>query len=853
MILTPDQRLRVFVSSTLGELAPERDAVRRAIESLELTPVMFELGARPHPPRSLYRAYLEQSQVFVAVYWQRYGWTAPDMQISGLEDEYELSTPLPRLIYVKEPAPEREPGLRRLVDRIEQQGETSYRTFATTGDLQELVRCDLMTLMTERFQAAATQAAAPASLPAPTGPILGRDDEIRTLSKLIVADRVRLVTLTGPGGVGKTRLALETAASCRDHFSGGTFFVPLAAVEDPARVAIAVARALRVTPEGKETEVDAIRTFFGDRRALLVLDNFEQVEEAAPLVTALLSASPGLVALVTSRAVLRLGGEHEFTVEPLGVPGERAPELLTENDAVRLFIASARAARPDFRLKDRDAAVVAEICHRLDGLPLAIELAAARIKLLPPERLLERLNAGLELVSGGRRDAPERHQALRNTILWSYDLLRAEEKELFARLGVFAGRFTLEAAEAVCETSGVVDVIEPLSSLIDKSLVRADPGGQRPGFQMLRTIREFAVEMLDASDTAVDARREHARHYLERARAGRAGTRGPEQAAWSAELEAEEENLHAAFEWSLEQGELDALADVGWALWLFWWISGSYFRAGRRLMDRLLAREAELSLRGRARALGARGYLAFWQGDPQAASNDLAAALEPFRELGDDEGIGYCSGGLGMLAMFASRGASGEDQLREAERLLVQCGDWWGSVMLQNALNWSRLMSPVLPGSDAEYRSVFDQAKAGGTPHQIAVAQANLGRYHVFRGDAERALPDLHASLETVARMGHKGGIVYMLDAIAEGSLLLQDLKRAVRLLAAAQTIRAAIGAPALPALRDRNRRNLDRLKAELDQDRFDKAWADGAQMSVDEAVAEALAVQPRTQLASPA
>lgn len=853
MILTPDQRLRVFVSSTLGELAAEREAARRAVESLELTPVMFELGARPHPPRSLYRAYLEQSHVFVAIYWQRYGWIAPDMQISGLEDEYELSGRLPRLVYVKEPAPERETGLRGLVGRIEHEAETSYRTFTTTGELEDLVRRDLMTLMTERFRAAGTQPSdGSAALPAPTTPILGRNDEIAALSKLIARDGVRLVTLTGPGGVGKTRLALEVGASCREHFSGGVFFVALAAVEHPARVPIAVARALRVNPAGKETEADAIREFFGDRRALLVLDNFEQVAEAAPLVSELLSGCPGLVAVVTSRAVLRLRGEHEFTVEPLGVPGDDASDSLSEYDSVRLFIARARAARPDFQVDDRNAAAVAGICHRLDGLPLAIELAAARVKLLPPDRLLERLEAGLELVSGGPRDAPERHQALRNTVRWSYELLTPEEKELFARLGVFAGRFTLEAVEAVCTTPRAADVVEALSSLIDKSLVGGDSGGRMPGFHMLRTIRQFAVEELEASGIAADAHREHARYYLDRARAAYTGTRGPDQGAWSAELEADAHNLHAAFEWSLEQGDLDALADAGWALWLFWWISGGYLRDGRRLMDRVLARKDELSPRARARALGARGYLAFWQGDPNAAGTDLAAALERFRELSDDEGIAYCSGGLGMVAMFASGATSGEAEVREAERRLGERGDRWGSIMMQNVLNWARALSAVLPDSDHEYRSALDQAQANGSPHQIAVAQANLGRYNIYRGDAERALPHLHASLETVARMRHKGGVVYMLDAIAEGSLLLGDPERAVRLLAAAQTMREAIGAPAFPAARDRNRRNLDRLKAHLDEDRFRKEWADGAALSLEEAAAEARAVQPRTRVASP-
>jgi predicted ATPase len=802
---------------------------------------MFELGARPHPPRTLYRAYLDQSHVFVAIYWQRYGWVAPDMQISGLEDEYELSRRLPRLVYVKEAAPDREAKLAGLVTRIEHEGETSYRTFTTTGELEELVRRDLMTLMTERFREADTQApAAPAAVPAPTTPILGRDDEIDALSTLIAGDRARLITLTGPGGVGKTRLALEVAASCREHFSGSVFFVPLAAVEDAARVPIAVARALRVNPAGKESEVDAIHEFFGGRRALLVLDNFEQVAEAAPLVTELLSSCPGLAALVTSRAVLRLGGEHEFPVDPLGVPADGQSESLSEYESVRLFGTRARAARPDFRVDDENVAAVAEICRRLDGLPLAIELAAARIKLLPPDILLERLGAGLQL-GRGPRDAPVRHQALRNAVLWSYELLTREEKELFARLGVFAGRFTLEAVEAICTSPGVPDAVEALSSLIEKSLVRGDPAGPTPGFQMLRTIRQFAVEMLEASGMAADARRAHARYYLARARAAQAGIRGPDQAAWSAELEGDE--FPVAFEWSLEQGDVDALAEAGWALWLFWWISGTYMREGRRLMDRVLAREDRLSSRARARALGARGYLAFWQGDAGAAKTDLTAALELFRALGEDEGVAYCSGGLGIVEMFASSATAGEAELREAGRRLAECGERWGSVMMQNARNWARVTAAVLSDSEHEYRSVLDQAEAVGAAHQIAVARANLGRYYMGRGEAERAFPHLQASLEALVGMRHKGGIVYLLDWLAEGSLLLREPERAVRLLAAAETIRDAIGAPAFPAARERNRRNLEAAKTDLDEDRFNEEWLAGAAMSVDEAAAEARAV----------
>jgi predicted ATPase len=578
MILTPDQRLRVFVSSTLHELAAEREAVRRAIESLELVPVMFELGARPHAPRTLYRAYLEQSHVFVGIYGQRYGWTAPDMDISGLEDEYALSGRLARLVYVRN-AQDREPGLVRLLERIEEEASVSYKTFDDSADLEQLVRRDLVTLLSERFAEAGKPTAVSAPVPAPTATLIDRARELDALEALLSPGGTRLVTLTGPGGVGKTRLAIEAARGLADRFADGVSFVPLAAVEDERLVPAALAAALGVSPSGAETELDAVAAFFGDGRALLVIDNFEQLAAAAAIVTELLSQCRNLAVLVTSRAVLRLQGEHELVVDPLGVPtdaGAGQVGQVGQYDAVRLFIDRARAVRPSFHVDDDNAQAVAEICARLDGLPLAIELAAARVKLLTPEQLLDRLARRLDLASG-RRDAPERHQTLRNTMQWSYELLDPAEKELFARLGVFAGRFTLEAAEAV---AGDVDVVELLSSLIDKSLVRADPRGPAPGFSLLRTVREFALELLDTSDAAADARAAHAQYYLHRAREAHAGQRGPEQASWHQELAAETDNLHAAFEWWLAHRDLDTLADVGWSLWIFWVILGSYVREG---------------------------------------------------------------------------------------------------------------------------------------------------------------------------------------------------------------------------------------------------------------------------------
>ena len=457
LIRTPDQRLRVFVSSTLQELAAERQAVRDAVTRLRLVPVMFELGARPHPPRQVYRSYLAQSQVFVGVYWQSYGWVAPGEQVSGLEDEYLLAAGLPRLIYVKSPAAERESRLAEMLTRIRDAGDVSYQYFTAAAELQRLVENDLAVLLSERFEGAPTRdgAADGASLagavPVPATPLVGRDDDVAAVGDLVRAEGVRLVTLTGPGGVGKSRLAVEVAQRVGAGFADGVRFVALGSVRAAELVTAAISAALGLSTSGGALITD-LKSYLRARRLVLVLDNFEQVMGAAPLVAELLGAAPGVVALVTSRMVLRLSGEHEFPVPPLPVPpvgaGEDAAQV-QRCASVRLFVQRAQAASASFELTSANAGAVAEICQRLDGLPLAIELAAARVRLLPPQALLARLDDKMGLLTGGARDLPERQRTLRNTLNWSFDLLSAREQALFARLGVFAGTFDLPAAEAV--------------------------------------------------------------------------------------------------------------------------------------------------------------------------------------------------------------------------------------------------------------------------------------------------------------------------------------------------------------------------------------------------------------------
>ena len=324
-IRTPDQRLRIFVSSTLQELAAERQAVRDAVTRLRLVPVMFELGARPHPPRQVYRSYLAQSQVFVGVYWQGYGWVAPGEQVSGLEDEYLLAAGLPRLIYVKSPAPERESRLAEMLTRIRDDGEVSYQHFSAAAELQRLVENDLAVLLSERFERAPSGDGAAGgpplagAVPAPVTSLVGRDDDAAAVGDLVRAEGVRLVTLTGPGGVGKSRLAVEVAQRVGPGFEDGVRFVELGSVAAAELVMAAIAAALGLSTSGGALVAD-LKSYLRARRLVLVLDNFEQVMGAAPVVAELLGAAPGVVGLVTSRMVLRLSGEHEFPVPALPVP-----------------------------------------------------------------------------------------------------------------------------------------------------------------------------------------------------------------------------------------------------------------------------------------------------------------------------------------------------------------------------------------------------------------------------------------------------------------------------------------------------------------------------------------------------
>src|SRR5690348_10570867 len=714
VILTPDQRVRVFISSTLEELAAERAAARRAITRLHLVPVWYESGARPHPPRSMYRAYLEQSQVFVGIYWQRYGWVAPGMEISGLEDEYRLAAGKPMLLYVKRPAPDQEPRLTAMIDGIRAAGAVSYRAFATPRELERLLADDLAVLLSESFADAAisigaelptgtvtflltdiqgstrlwetvpeamevalerhdhllaevieghggavvtsrgegdsffaafasavaaveaagacqlrlgrepwpegaalrvrmglhtgeahvqdgdyadhapinrcarVKAAAhggqvlvtkttrdlvagrlgsgfglkrlgefrlrdlaepeliyqlthadlppdfppihtlaergPRPLPGGTTSLVGREQAIGELAGLLGQPGVRLVTLTGPGGVGKTRLALAVGERIGGHFGSGAVFVPLAGVTQPELVVGGIGRAVGADLAGTGAPLQALA---------------EQLADC-----------PGIVILATSRTVLGLRAEREYPVPPLSLPaGPTALPLpeLTASPAVALFVDRARAVRPDFALTEANAAAVVAICRHLDGLPLAIELAAARTRLLDPGALLDRLSKSLDALGTGAVDLPERQRTLRATVEWSVGLLDDAERSLLEIMAIFTGGWTVESAAEVAglEEDRALDLTEALAR---HSLVQLDRAEHGPRLRMLETIREFVAERLGARPDATEVARRHASYYRALAERADRPLRGVGQGEWVERLQAEAGNLAARSE-----------------------------------------------------------------------------------------------------------------------------------------------------------------------------------------------------------------------------------------------------------------------------------------------------------------
>jgi predicted ATPase/serine/threonine protein kinase len=725
----------------------------------------------------------------------------------------------------------------------------------------------------------------PPNLPVQRTGFVGRKKEVAALKELLMRQGVRLVTVTGPGGIGKTRLSLHVAAEVAEHFPGGTHFVALSSLGDPGLIASAIVQTLGIREAGGHSALEILKKNLQDTRRppmLLLLDNFEHLVQAAPMVADLLATAPNLKIMVTSRAALHVYGEHEFPVPPLALPDSRSKpsvEVLSQCPAVALFVQRAVAAKPDFELNRENAAAVCEICARLDGLPLAIELAAARVKVLSPALMLTRLASRLQLLTGGPRDLPQRQQTLRAAMDWSYDLLSAAEQRLFRRLSVFVGGCNLEGVEAVCDTKADLDLdlLDGMASMVDKSLVQqVEHGKGESRFVMLETIREYAHEKLQASGEQPLTKRAQAAYCLVLAEEDATA----ESAQWLERFAFEHDNFRAALEWLTETGDAEWGLRLGTALFRFWEIR-EYLAEGRDSLAKLLKLAgAQAPTKARARALFAAGVLAGEQGDYAWAEALVGESQDIARQLGDKTGVAVSLNALAVLAFDRGDVAVARARFEESLALWRETGDQKAVARALSNLasvfkvqgDYDRVRSlqaeclsifqalgdrtgiawslnyqgdVARDQGDSAARALYEQALAIfrelGDRWGVASTLADLGSLAREQGDYSTARSLYSESIKLFQELDHKRGIARLLECSACSAAAQSEAERSLRLAGAAAALRQNIGAPLTATEQAKLEAALKPARQALTNTVAATAWLEGSAMPVEKAIEEVL------------
>jgi predicted ATPase len=734
----------------------------------------------------------------------------------------------------------------------------------------------------------------PTNLPVQRTGFVGREKEVAAAKELLLRQDVRLVTVTGPGGIGKTRLAVQVASGLVERFPGGTQFVPLSSLSDPGLIASVIVQTLGIREAGGQSPLQILKENLQDSlRApmLLLLDNFEHLMQAAPTVAELLAMSPNLKIMVTSRAALHVYGEHEFPVPPLAMPDSLAMppvEVLSQYPAVALFVQRAVAVKPDFELNRGNASAVTEICARLDGLPLAIELAAARVKVLSPSSMLTRLASRLQLLTGGSRDLPQRQQTLRAAMDWSYDLLSAAEQKLFRRLSVFVGGCTLEGAEAVCDTKGDLDLdlLDGMASMVDKSLAQqVEPAKGESRFMMLETIREYALEKLQASGEEALTKRAQAAYCLVLAE-----EEAPEQndaggAEWLERFELEHDNFRAGLEWLTKTGDAEWGLRLGAALFRFWEMR-EYLGEGRDRLGKLLKLAgAAAPTKARARTLFAAGVLAERQGDYASADALMGESLDIARQVGDKQGAAVSLNALAVIARDRGDVPVARSLFEESLGLWRELGDQ--KAVARSLSNLANIVK--LQGDNARARSLYaeclaifrglgdrtgvawsmnyqgdvardqgDSAAARTLYEQglaifrelrdrwgIAGTLADLGSLAREQGNYPTARSLYRESIKIFQELDHKRGIARLLECFACAAAVQLEAERSLRLAGAAAALRQNIGAPLTPAEQAKLEASLHPARQALTNTVGVTAWLEGWALPVEKAIEEVLMPEP--------